>query len=36
VTYVANATELKLLESDARLYQPRFLRLTFSPGPFLD
>jgi hypothetical protein len=33
VTYVANATDLALVESDARLYRPRFLRLRFSPGP---
>ena len=33
VTYVANATELALVEADARLYRPRFLRLRFSPGP---
>jgi hypothetical protein len=34
VTYVANATDFGLLESDARLYRPRFLRITFnSPLP---
>lgn len=34
VTYVANATDLALLESDARLYRPRFLRVSFSsPSP---
>jgi hypothetical protein len=33
VTYVANATDLSLVEADARLYRPRFLRLRFSPGP---
>jgi hypothetical protein len=32
VTYVANATELALVESDARLYRPRFLRITFLDG----
>ena len=32
VTYVANATELALVEADARLYRPRFLRLKFSSG----
>jgi len=31
VTYVSNATDLKLLEEDARLYRPRFLRVTFMP-----
>jgi hypothetical protein len=31
VTYVSNATELELLEADARLYRPRFLRVRFSP-----
>jgi hypothetical protein len=29
VTYVANATDFALLESDERLYRPRFLRITF-------
>lgn len=29
VTYVSNATELELLEADARLYRPRFIRVTF-------
>jgi hypothetical protein len=29
VTYVANSTDLDLLESDARLYRPRFLKITF-------
>jgi hypothetical protein len=32
VTYVANATELAPVESDTRLYRPRFLRLRFSGG----
>ena len=32
VTYVANATDLALVEADARLYRPRFLRLKFSRG----
>ena len=31
VTYVSNATELELLEDDARLYRPRFLRVRFMP-----
>lgn len=31
VTYVTNATELELLEADARLYRPRFLRVRFMP-----
>ena len=31
VTYVSNATELEMLEADARLYRPRFLRVTFVP-----
>jgi hypothetical protein len=30
VTYVANATDFALLESDARLYRPRFIRITFT------
>jgi hypothetical protein len=30
VTYMANATDFALLESDARLYRPRFLRVKFS------
>lgn len=29
VTYVANATDFALLESDARLYRPRFVKITF-------
>jgi hypothetical protein len=29
VTYVANATDFALLESDARLYRPRFIRVAF-------
>jgi hypothetical protein len=29
VTYMANATDFALLESDARLYRPRFLRVKF-------
>jgi len=29
VTYVSNATELEMLEADARLYRPRFLRVAF-------
>ncbi len=29
VTYVANATDLALLESDARLYRPKFIKVTF-------
>jgi hypothetical protein len=29
VTYVANATDFALLEADARLYRPRFIKLTF-------
>jgi hypothetical protein len=33
VTYMANATELALLESDARLYRPRFVRITFEDAP---
>jgi hypothetical protein len=36
VTYVANATDFALLESDARLYRPRFLRVTFSRKPPAD
>ncbi len=32
LTYMANASDLALLESDARLYRPRFLRVTFGPG----
>jgi hypothetical protein len=35
-TYVANATDFALLESDARLYQPRFLRVTFFQRPLYD
>jgi hypothetical protein len=31
VTYVSNATDLELLEADARLYRPRFLRVRFAP-----
>jgi hypothetical protein len=30
VTYVANATDFTLLEADARLYRPRFIKITFS------
>lgn len=29
VTYMANATEIELLESDARLYRPRFIKIAF-------
>jgi hypothetical protein len=29
VTYVANATDFALLESDARLYRPRFVKIAF-------
>jgi hypothetical protein len=29
VTYVANATDFALLESDARLYRPRFIKIAF-------
>jgi len=29
VTYVANSTDFALLESDARLYRPRFIKITF-------
>lgn len=29
VTYVSNATELEMLEADARLYRPRFIRVRF-------
>ncbi len=36
VTYVANATDFALLEADARLYRPRFMRITFSSNPPLD
>ena len=36
VTYMANATDFELLESDARLYRPRFLRVTFSRKPLFD
>ena len=36
VTYMANATDFALLESDARLYRPRFLRVTFSRKPLFD
>ena len=36
VTYMANATDFALLESDARLYRPRFLRVTFSQKPLFD
>jgi hypothetical protein len=36
VTYVANSTDFALLESDARLYRPRFLRVTFSQRPLFD
>ena len=32
VTYMANATDFALLESDARLYRPRFLRISFDGG----
>ncbi len=34
VTYVANATDLALLEADARLYRPRFVKITFADGAF--
>jgi hypothetical protein len=30
VTYVANATDFALLESDARLYRPRFIKVAFT------
>jgi len=30
VTYVANATDFDLLEADARLYRPRFIKITFT------
>jgi hypothetical protein len=33
---MANATDFALLESDARLYRPRFLRVTFSRKPLFD
>jgi hypothetical protein len=33
VTYVTNSTDLGLLESDARLYRPRFIRVTFLKPP---
>jgi hypothetical protein len=34
VTYLANSTDFALLESDARLYRPRFLRVSFNyPSP---
>jgi len=36
VTYMANATDFALLESDARLYRPRFLRVIFSRKPLFD
>jgi len=36
VTYVANATDFALLESDPRLYRPRFLRVTFFQKSLLD
>ncbi len=36
VTYVANATDFALLEADARLYRPRFIRVTFASNPLLD
>jgi hypothetical protein len=36
VTYMANATDFALLESDARLYRPRFLRVTFAQKPLFD
>ena len=36
VTYMANATDFALLESDARLYRPRFLRVAFSQKPLFD
>jgi hypothetical protein len=31
VTYVTNSTDFALIESDASLYRPRFLRVRFSP-----
>jgi hypothetical protein len=34
VTYVANATDFALLESDARLYRPRFVKVTFTEAAF--
>jgi hypothetical protein len=34
VTYVANATDFALLEADARLYRPRFIRITFQEAAF--
>jgi hypothetical protein len=36
VSYMANATDFALLESDARLYRPRFLRVTFFQKPLFD
>jgi len=30
VTYVANSTDFALLESNARLYRPRFIKITFT------
>jgi hypothetical protein len=30
VTYVANATDFALLEADARLYRPRFIKIAFT------
>jgi hypothetical protein len=36
VTYIANATDMALLESDVRLYRPRFLRVTFSRSQLFD
>jgi hypothetical protein len=35
VTYVANATDFALVESDASLYRPRFLRLRFAADLFI-
>lgn len=34
VTYVANATDLALLDADARLYRPRFIKVTFAEALF--
>ena len=32
VTYVTNSMDFNQIESDARLYRPRFLRLRFKPS----
>jgi hypothetical protein len=34
VTYVANATDFALLEADARLYRPRFIKISFTDPSF--